>query len=108
MLVDVNTTSGVILAKVIRENEATYTVKFLVHKKKELYDYEDCETEIEKESVSGFYDPDDTEEQAGFIRIDGGFVFKDEDSDYEPSDTESDDEESLVDEYEDESEDEED
>ena len=68
----------------------------------------DCETEIEKESVSGFYDPDDTEEQAGFIRIDGGFVFKDEDSDYEPSDTESDDEESLVDEYEDESEDEED
>lgn len=103
MLVDVNTTSGVILAKVLREKVDTYTVKFLVHKKKELYDYEDCETEIEKESVSGFYEPDDTEEQAGFIQVEGGFVAKDEDEDYEPSDSESEsesDDESLVDEEE--------
>jgi hypothetical protein len=103
MLVDVNTTSGVLLAKVLNESESTYTVQFLVHKRKELYDYESTETEVEKESISGMYDPEDTEEQAGLVRVEGGFVFRDEDSDYEPSDSESEsdsesDDESLVDE----------
>jgi hypothetical protein len=104
MLVDVNTTSGILLAKVVRENESTYTVRFLVHKKKDIYHYEKTDSEVEKESIAGFYDPDDTEEQAGLVPVEGGFVFKDDDSDYEPSDSEESesDDESLFDEDEEE------
>jgi hypothetical protein len=97
MLVDVETTSGVYLASVLEETPATYKVRYLVYRKKGIYDYEDTVEEIEKDAVCGMYDPEDTEEAAGFIRVEGGFVQKDEDEEYEPSDSEDDDEnESLV------------
>lgn len=84
MLVDVNTTDGVFLAKVIQEKRDTYRVQYLVARTKELFDYEEPE-EIEKDCVCGVYDESDTEEDAGFKRVDGGFIQIDEDEDYEPS-----------------------
>lgn len=101
MLVDVNTEDGVFLAKVLNECGKTYKVQYLVAKNKELFDYESVVHEVEKECVCGVYDPEDTEEQAGFVRVEGGFIQLDEDEDYEP-DTETDesDEESLCDESE--------
>ena len=99
MLVDIETTEGIFLARVISEDENTYKIKYLVAKNKELYDYEENEEEIEKECVCGIYEPGDTEEDAGFYKVDGGFMKLDEDEDYEPSECESssDSEESLVD-----------
>ena len=91
MLVDVTTTEGVYLAKVVSKNKTTLTVRYLVYKRKGIYDYEDSVEIIDKECVSGEYDPDATEEDAGFLRVDGGFVQKDGDDDYEPSESESDD-----------------
>jgi hypothetical protein len=92
MLVDVTTTEGVYLAKVVSKNKTTLTVRYLVYKRKGVYDYEDTDEIIDKECVSGEYDPDATEEDAGFIRLKGGgFVQKDGDDDYEPSESESDD-----------------
>jgi hypothetical protein len=102
MLVDVQTTDGVYLAKVVSENGTKYTVRYMVYKKKGLYVY-DKEEEIDKENVCGLYDPEDTEEAAGFLPVEGGFVIADEDDEYEPSESEDEsDEESLVDEDEDE------
>ena len=98
MLVDVNTVDGISLAKVVGEDAGTYTVRYLVAKNKELFDYESDVYEIDKECVCGMYDPDDTEEKAGFVRVEGGFIQLDEDEDYEPSDSEESDEESLCDE----------
>jgi hypothetical protein len=90
MLVDVETTSGVYLASVLEETPETYKVRYLVYRKKGIYDYEDVVEEIEKDAVCGVYDPEDTEEAAGFVRVEGGFVPKDDDDEYEPSDTEDD------------------
>jgi hypothetical protein len=103
MLIDVNTEDGTFLAKVVDEGADTYKVQYLVAKNKELFDYESIVHEIEKECVCGMYDPDDTEEQAGFVRVEGGFIQLDEDEDYEPSESdEEDDDESLCDEEEEE------
>jgi hypothetical protein len=89
MLVDVETTSGTSLAKIVQENKDTVVVRYLSYKKKGLYDYEDpCE--IERECISGFYNPEDTESSAGFKKVDGGYILLDNsDDDYTPSDSES-------------------
>lgn len=104
MLVDVNTENGISLAKVIQENEKTFTIRYLSYRKKGIYNYE-SPCEVEKDCISGFYNPDDTEEAAGFKKVDGGFVeIEDsEDEEYEPSESdESDSDISLVDEDEEE------
>jgi len=99
MLVDIQTIDGVYLGKVICEYKNTYKLKYLVAKDKQLYDYDDEIDEIDKDCICGFYDVNDTEEAAGYTKVEGGFIKKDEDDDYEPSlcdnDTSSD--ESLVD-----------
>jgi hypothetical protein len=90
MLVDVETTSGTSLAKIVQKNKDTVVVRYLSYKKKGLYDYEDpCE--IDRECISGFYNPEDTEESAGFKKVDGGYILLDnsDDDDYTPSDSES-------------------
>ena len=93
MLVDIETTTGTSLAKIIQENKSTYTISYLSYKNKGLYDYEPpCE--VEKECISGFYNPEDTEGTAGFRAVEGGYMMVDDDSDYEPS--ESDGSESSV------------
>jgi len=103
MLVDVDTTDGVYLAKVIRETSETYVLRYLMYKKKGLYVY-DSEEEVEKTCVCGLYDPYDTEKDAGFLPVEGGFIRGDnEDDEYEPSESETESEsESLVDDDEDE------
>ena len=90
MLVDVDTIHGTSLAKVIQENKNTYTISYLSYKKKGIYDYE-SPCEVEKECISGFYNPEDTETAAGFKKVEGGFILVEdsEDEDYEPSETES-------------------
>jgi hypothetical protein len=98
MLADIKTTSGISLAKIIKENETTYTIMYMSAKDKLLYHYEPA-CEIEKECISGFYNEDDTEEAAGFRRVDGGYVLSEDcDDDYEPSDSDSSEDESLDDE----------
>ena len=97
MLVDVETTVGVFLANIIHESERTYKLKYLVAKNKVLYDYDEKEEEIEKACICGFYDPEDTEETAGFYKTEKGFIRKDEDDkDYEPSECEEEDSSSDV------------
>ena len=110
MLIDVETDSGVFLAKVFDECEFFYMVKYLVYKKNGVYDYEDSFEKVDKDCVCGVYDPGSTEADAGFApREAGGFtrVDDDEGDNYEPSDEPSDeddsDDESLEDEDEDES-----
>jgi hypothetical protein len=101
MLVDVQTENGVFLAKVVKELDTKYKVRYLVYKKKGLYMYEDECEEVDKECICGTYDPEDTEEAAGFRKVEWGFALIEEDGDYEPSDSETEtesDEESLVDE----------
>ena len=89
MLVDVQTTSGVSLAKVVQENNNTYTIMYMSPKNKIFYDYEP-ECEVEKECISGFYNEDDTEETAGFKKVEGGYILIDDsDDDYEPSESDS-------------------
>ncbi len=96
MLIDVETEEGVFLAKVLDEDETTYEVRLLVYRRDSgLYRY-GKPLVIEKESVTGFYNPEDTEIAAGFKKVDGGFMVLEEESDddYTPS---SDGEESASD-----------
>ena len=89
MLVDIETTNGTTLAQIIKENRDTYTVQYMSYKKKGIYDYE-SPCEVEKECVSGFYNPEDDEIAAGFKKVDGGYILlSDSDDDYEPSECES-------------------
>ena len=90
MLVDVQTTEGVSLAKIIQENRDTYTVAYMSYQKKGIYNYEPpCE--VEKECIAGFYNPEDDERSAGFQKVEGGYILLSEnsDDDYEPSDCSS-------------------
>ena len=88
MLVDIETTTGTSLAKIIQENKSTYTISYLSYKKKGIYTYE-SPCEVEKECVAGFYNPEDTEGAAGFRAVEGGYILLDdsEDDDYEPSES---------------------
>jgi len=83
----------IMLAKIVEECQDTYKVRFMVHVKGDLYNYEDEITEIIKESVSGFYDSTDVTD-AGFVKTDEGYHQVDDDDDWEPaeSDEESDEE----------------
>ena len=99
MLVDIETTSGTSLAKIIQENKSTYTISYLSYKKKGIYIYE-SPCEVEKECISGFYNPEDTEDVAGFRAVEGGYILVDDDSEddnYEPSESGSESDVSLVD-----------
>jgi len=90
----------VLLAKIVGETQDTYKVKFMSPTKGGLYRYETEVSEVEKESVCGYYDSTD-EHYAGFIPAhDGCFEKLDDDEDYDPSesDDEDDDDEELEDE----------
>ena len=103
MLVDVQTDDGIFLARVLREEDDAYVLKYMVvsNSKKNEYRYEDVETLVDKSCICGVYDPGDTERDAGFIQVGERYVpIEDEDEDYEPSessDSEEDDDVSLVD-----------
>lgn len=98
----------VLLAKIVGETQDTYKVRFMSPTKGGLFRYETEVSEVEKESVCGFYDSTD-EREAGFIPAhDGCFEKIEDDDDYDPSesDDEDDEDEELEDEDEDEEEDE--
>ena len=78
-----------LIAKIVGETSKTFTVKYLSPTKKlhgdlAIYEYEAKSYTIDKECVSGYYDSTN-EEDAGFIKVDGGWVQADGDSDYSPS-----------------------
>jgi len=52
-----------------------------------IYNYENEQFEISKDCVEKYYDST-REEEAGFTKTAEGFVLEDEDSEYEPTDSE--------------------
>jgi hypothetical protein len=93
-----------LVAKVVHCTDTTYTIRYLSPTKKMygeqvLYMYEDETYTVDADCISGFYDSTH-EEDAGFVKVEGGWVQEDTDSEYQPSGTESDDDdddEELVD-----------
>jgi hypothetical protein len=102
MIVDIDCEDGTTqIARTVLENTDTYIVNFLERNKFKLYDFIDEEEEVNKSSVSGFYDVDNLEDTNLFVMTPNGYELVDdsEDEDYECSDEEeSDDDISLVDE----------
>jgi hypothetical protein len=87
MLVDVKTDDGVFLAKVIDEDDETYEVRLLTYRKSGIFRY-GPPLVVEKEHITGFYNPEDTEIAAGFKKTNEGYILLDEESsddDYTPS-----------------------
>ena len=87
-------TSYSMLAKISRETNTGFIVKFLSETNKShedliVFNFEDNETEIQKECVDGYYDSTDPE-CAGYVLIDNvGYVRREDlDDDYSPSDDE--------------------
>jgi len=78
-----------LVAKIVGETDKTFTVRYLsptkkLHGDQVIYKYEDTTYEIDKDCVSGYYDSTN-EEDAGFLKIEGGWIQETEDSDYTPS-----------------------
>ena len=91
-------------AKIISQTRTKLKIVYLNNslKKPDVYNYEDVQFEISKDCVDKYYDSV-REEEAGFTKTSEGFILaEDEDSDYEPSESEesedySSDEEDLED-----------
>ena len=94
-------TQTTLLANIVEEHEDSYTVVYMVPTKKSwddgrtIYRWEDDYYTIDKESVSGFYDSTN-EEDAGYIEVERGWIKENTESDYEPSGSDTDTDESLV------------
>jgi hypothetical protein len=106
VLVDLdNGTTKDVVAKIVEVKRETYMVKYLSPTKKLygssfIYKYEKEVYEIDKESVSGFFDST-KEEDAGFVHLEsGGWILEEgrgDSSDYEPaSDAETTTDESVT------------
>jgi hypothetical protein len=95
-------TQTTMLANIVAERKDSYTVVYMSPTKKTwedgrtIYRWEDDCYEIDKESVSGFYDSTN-EADADMIEVENGWIKNNTDSDYEPSGSDdSDTDESLV------------
>jgi len=92
-----------LVGRIVGETGSTFTVRYLSPTKKfygerVIYKYENETYEIDKLCVSGYYDSTE-EEDAGFEKIEGGWVQIESESDYQPSDepeTETESDESVV------------
>jgi hypothetical protein len=108
MIIDVSCDDGTTqIARIIHEHADMYAINFLELKKVGIYDFSSNTELISKDSVSGFYDVKDLESTQLYVKVNNGYELIDDsdDEDYTGSETESDDEEvSLVDENEYESE----
>lgn len=109
MIVDIDCEDGTTqIARTVLENTDTYIVNFLERNKFKLYDFIDKEEEVNKTSVSGFYDVNDLEDTGLFAKHPQGYELIDDsdDEDFECSTSDEedtdDDDVSLVDEDEDE------
>ena len=106
MIIDVECENGTTqIARTVVENDDTYIVNFLERNKFRLYDFVQEDEEVNKDSVSGFYDVDTLEETGLFVKCPQGYELVDDSEDEDFECTESDDEESeddvsLVDEEE--------
>ena len=106
MIVDIDCEDGTTqIATTVSENEDTYTVKFLERNKFKFYDFVPQEEEVNKSSISGFYDVDSLEETGLFAKHPQGYELIDdsEDEDFKCStsdEEDTDDDVSLVDEEE--------
>lgn len=105
MLVDVNCDDGTVqIARIVQDGDDTCTVRFLERIKSNLYEFTKTDDVVEKSSISGFYDTDDLEKTLLYVKVNNGYELIDdsEDEDFtcsEPdSDSESEDDVSLVDE----------
>jgi hypothetical protein len=94
-----------LVAKVVKCTDTTYTIRYLsptmkLYGDQVLYAYEDETYIVDAECVSGFYDST-REEDAGFVKVEGGWIQDETDSEYQPSGSEpeddDDDDEELVD-----------
>ena len=77
-------------AKIISQTRTKLKVVYLNNsvEKPDVYNYENVQFEISKDCVDKYYDSV-REEEAGFTKTSEGFVIaEDEDSDYEPTDSE--------------------
>lgn len=87
-----NGTCKTLLAKIFRESRDVFTIRYLsktaeTDHGRTIYRYEDQEYEIGDDSIVEYISTDD-EEALGYIPVDGGFVCIDSDEDYEPSESE--------------------
>jgi hypothetical protein len=81
------------LAKIEEVLGDTYVVRYMSPTKKffgdqKIYAYEKTTYVIDKSSVSGFFDSE-KEEDAGMHKVDGGWVSAEDDSEYTPSNSET-------------------
>jgi hypothetical protein len=77
------------LAKIEEERSDSYVVRYMSPTKKycgdqKIYVYENTTYTIDKSCVSGFYDST-KEEDAGWQKVEGGWISNESDSDYIPS-----------------------
>jgi len=88
------------IARIESEQGSEYTVRYLspskkMHGDKPIYKYEKEVYTVDKECIDAYYDSP-FEEDAGFQPVEGGWVVYESDSDdYEPSDTEESEDESV-------------
>jgi len=100
MIVDVICDDGTVqIAQTIAEDENSYSVLFL-KKKKDFYNFDDEVVIVPKESVSGFYDVDRLEDTELYVTTPNGYELVDdsEDEDFEYSETDESESESLIEE----------
>ena len=92
MIVDVEFEDGDIsIAKILHEHEQEFEVKFLLRDaKKDLYYFDTQSEMIPKDSVSGFYDVDNLEDTELYTKVDDKYYETGDDSDYLPSESDSD------------------
>jgi hypothetical protein len=98
MIIDVECEDGTVqIAETVLEKEDSYIVHFLEKDKDNFYHFILEDEEISKESVSGFYDVDTLEETDLFTKFPQGYVLLDdsEDEDFECSEEDSSESESL-------------
>jgi len=100
MIVDVVCDDGTVqIAQTIAEDEYSYSVLFL-KKKKDFYNFDHEVVIVPKESVSGFYDVDRLEDTELYVTTSNGYELVDdsEDEDFEYSETDESESESLIEE----------
>jgi hypothetical protein len=100
MIVDVVCDDGTVqIAQTIAEDEYSYSVLFL-KKKKDFYNFDDEIVIVPKESISGFYDVDRLEDTELYMMTSNGYELIDdsEDEDFEYSETDESESESLIEE----------
>ena len=105
MIVDVHCEDDTIqIARIVHEHSGMYAINFLEPKRQGIYDFSNETELVPKESISGFYDTDSLEDTDLYMKVQGGYVLRDDsdDEDFICSESDESESESLVDEEDDE------